>query len=153
MKKLNFSIDIKASKEEVWKTLWTDATYRKWTSAFSEGSYAESDWNEGSKILFLDPDGNGMSSVIDKKIPNEFMSFKHMGEVKNKKEVPNDEKSRSWVGAKENYTLKQNGDITTLTVDIDISEEHEQIFRDAFPKALKKVKEISEKSTAMHEPA
>ncbi|MGQ0827138.1 MAG: hypothetical protein ACT4ON_01960 [Bacteroidota bacterium] len=43
MEKLQFTIDIKASREKVWKTLWEDTSYRKWTSAFSEGSYAVSD--------------------------------------------------------------------------------------------------------------
>lgn len=153
MKKLHFSIEINAPKEEVWKTLWTDATYRKWTEVFGAGSYAESDWNEGSKILFLDSNANGMYSVIDQMVPNEFMSFKHLGEVKNRKELPNDEKSKSWSGAKETYTLKQTGEITTLNVDMDIEEDFEQMFQDKFPKALQQVKELSEKSKAARKPA
>jgi hypothetical protein len=149
MEKLNFSIDINATREEVWKILWTDATYRKWTSAFYEGSYAVSDWKEGSKILFLDPNGSGMSSIIDKKIPNEFMSFRHMGEIKNGQEMPADEKTKKWSGAMENYTLRQMGELTRLDVEIDVTEEHVKIFNEAFPKALQKVKEISEKSKAV----
>ena len=42
MEKLHFSVNINASKEKVWQTLWDDTTYRKWTSAFSETSYAVS---------------------------------------------------------------------------------------------------------------
>ena len=58
MKKLNFTTKIDAPKEKVWNTLWNDATYRAWTSAFAEGSFAETDnWKEGSKVLFLDPNG------------------------------------------------------------------------------------------------
>ncbi|WP_427872212.1 hypothetical protein [Flavobacterium sp. MMS24-S5] len=53
MEKLVFNIDIKAPKEKIWKVLWDDETYRKWTSVFAEGSYAESTWNEGDKIYFL----------------------------------------------------------------------------------------------------
>jgi uncharacterized protein YndB with AHSA1/START domain len=67
MEKLNFSIDIKAPIQKVWDTLWADETYRKWTAAFSEGSYAESDWNEGSRILFLSPAGDGMLARIAEK--------------------------------------------------------------------------------------
>ena len=44
MKKLQFSIEINAPKEKVWDTLWQDENYRKWTSVFMEGSFAESDW-------------------------------------------------------------------------------------------------------------
>ena len=54
MKNMNFDISINAPREKVWEVLWDDASYRKWTSAFSEGSYAVTDnWKKGSKILFL----------------------------------------------------------------------------------------------------
>ena len=146
MKKLKFSVDIKAPKEKIWKVLWNDQTYRIWTSAFTDGSYAESDWNEGSKILFLDPKGQGMYSTIARKIPNEFMSFKHIGYVKDCKEQPVDEETKKWSGATENYMLKEHNGITTLTVENEISgEEWENMLKDAFPKALDKVKELSEK--------
>jgi hypothetical protein len=151
MKKLKFSIDIKASKEGVWKALWSDSTYREWTSAFSEGSYAVSDWNEGSKILFLDPNGEGMSSVIARKIPNEFMSFRHVGVAKNGKEIPMDDETRKWSGATENYTLRQTGELTRLEIDMDVTDDHVEKFNDVFPKALQKLKEISEKTKASAE--
>ena len=144
MKKLQFSIDIKAPKEKIWKILWDDSTYRKWTNVFSEGSYAVSDWKEGSKVLFLSPNGSGMYSMIEKIKPNEFMSFKHLGEVKNGKQESLSEEAKKWSGAMENYTLKENGDLIKLIVDIDITEEHEDYFKDAFPKGLDKVKELSE---------
>jgi len=34
MKKINFNIEIDASAQKVWQVLWSDSTYRKWTSAF-----------------------------------------------------------------------------------------------------------------------
>ncbi len=82
MQKINFSTSINASKEKVWKTLWDDSSYRKWTSVFSESSHAVTDWKEGSKVLFLDGKGSGMVSKIEINRPNEHMSFKYMGEVK-----------------------------------------------------------------------
>jgi hypothetical protein len=144
MEKLKFSINIKSPKEKVWKVLWDDETYRKWTNVFSEGSYAVSDWKEGDKILFLGPEGGGMYSMIAKKIPNEFMSFKHLGTIKNGEEQPLDEEGKKWTGAMENYTLKEINGQTELFVEIDIVEEHKDYFSEAFPKALQKVKEISE---------
>jgi hypothetical protein len=50
--------------------LWDDITYRKWASAFCEGSYAVSHWNEGDTVHFLDSTGNGIYSSIDEKIEN-----------------------------------------------------------------------------------
>ena len=128
-------------KKKVWETLWNDNTYRQWTSVFSEGSYAESDWNEGSKILFLSPKGEGMFSVIDKKIPNEQMTFRHLGEIRNGVEEP-----KEWANALESYHLKENNGKTELTVALDITDEFAQHFNDIFPKALNVVKEIAEKN-------
>ena len=79
---LHFTIKINATPEKVWDVLWTDATYRKWTSVFSEESHAISDWNEGSTIQFIGPGNNGMYGIIQKKIPNTQMVFKHLGELK-----------------------------------------------------------------------
>ncbi len=146
MSKLNFSVKIKASRQKIWHVLWNDATYRKWTSIFCEGSYAVSDWKEGSKILFLTPAGDGLYSTIAKSTANEFMSFKHLGVLKNGKEMPIDEETKKWSGATENYTLKEAEGLTELTVEMDITEEHKKYFEDAFPKALGKVKELSEQS-------
>ncbi len=139
MTTLKFSIKINAPKEKVWDSLWNETTYKKWTAAFSEGSHAVSDWNEGSKILFLDAKGNGMFSIIDKKIPNQQMTFKHLGDVKNGIEVNSD-----WAEAKENYVLSENSGVTELNVSIDSNQEFQIYFESTFPKALEFVKQISE---------
>lgn len=144
MKKNKFSIEIKAPKEKVWDTLWNDDTYRKWTSVFSEGSYAQTDWKEGSKVLFLSPEGEGMYSTIAKKVTNELMSFKHLGVVKGGKEQPADDETKKWSGAMENYSLKEKERSTELTVEMDMTEEHEKYFSETFPKALEKVKSLAE---------
>ncbi len=142
--KIEFTIDIKAPREKVWKILWDDATYRKWTSAFSEGSYAVSDWKEGSSIHFLDAKGGGMYSVIEKVNSPEYMSFKHIGELKDGKEMPLDEKAKLWSGGKENYLLKEKDGVTTLLVTGDLPDEFLDYFNEAFPKALALVKSLSE---------
>lgn len=141
METLKFHSTINAPKEKVWQTLWNDDTYRQWTSVFSEGSYAESDWNEGSKILFLSPKGEGMFSVIDKKIPNEQMTFRHLGEIRDGVEEPKD-----WANARESYHLQENNGKTELTVALDITDEFAQYFKEIFPKAINAVKEIAEKN-------
>lgn len=144
MPKLNFSISINASKEKVWNTLWKDSSYREWTSVFAQGSYAVSDWNEGDKISFLSPTGSGMYSSIARKIPNEFMSFKHIGEVKQGIEQPAGFANGDWGDATENYKLTANGNTTVLEVEMDMDPAYEAYFKDAFPKALDKVKLIAE---------
>ncbi|MBI2019869.1 SRPBCC domain-containing protein [Candidatus Daviesbacteria bacterium] len=141
MQKLSFSIEINAPAEKVWNILWEDATFTDWTSVFAEGSYAVSDWKEGSKIQFIDPNENaGMSSVIEKLVPNQFMSFRHITEIKDGQEQP----PKEWSGAHENYTLEENEGITKLTVDLDTIDEYKEMFEDKFPKALERVKALSE---------
>jgi hypothetical protein len=95
MKTMQFRIDIKAPKEKVWRILWDNDNYRKWTSAFTEGSYAGSDRKQSSKISFLSPGGSGIYSTFDKKINNQFMSFMHIGEIKDHNEQPLDEATKN----------------------------------------------------------
>jgi uncharacterized protein YndB with AHSA1/START domain len=145
MEKLKFSTSINASKERVWNILWDDASYRAWTSAFAEGSYAKTDnWKEGTKVLFLDPKGSGMVSRVAKNKPNEYMSFKHLGEVRDGVEDTTSDRVKAWSGSTEDYTLTEENGKTTLTIEMDITDEFKDMFEKIWPKALKKVKELSE---------
>ena len=144
MEKLVFSISINATAEKIWNVLWADATYRQWTSAFTEGSHAVTDWKEGSKVLFLDGQGMGMVSRIAVNRPHEYMSIEHLGEVKDGVEDTSSERVKVWAGAHENYTLKKINDQTELTIDMDITEEFKEMFAQIWPKALANVKQLSE---------
>ena len=146
MEKNEFKILIDAPPEKVWNMLWNDASYPQWTSAFAEGSKVETDWKEGSKVLFLDGKGQGMISIIAKKKPNEFMSFKHIGTVNNGVEDLDSPQTKEWAGALENYTLKNTGGKTELVVDMDMTEEYKDYFIKTWPMALDKVKELAEKN-------
>ena len=144
MEKLKFKTVINAAPEKIWKVLWDDTTYRKWTSAFSEGSYAETDWKEGSTVLFLDGKGQGMVSRIAENRPNEYMSIEHLGEVKDGVEDTSSDRVKAWAGAHENYTLKKVNGKTELSIDMDITEEFKEMFSQMWPKALDNVKKLSE---------
>lgn len=139
MKTLKFVVKIQAPAAKVWEVLWNDDTYRKWTTVFHEGSHAVSDWKEGSKILFLGPNGDGMFSIIEKKTDNMLMVFKHLGELKNGIETVSD-----WGEARERYDLTEESGATELTVTLDSVEEFQDYFSDTFPKALDIIKQISE---------
>ena len=87
MTKLNYNLTIDANPDKVWQVLWDDSTYRKWAGVFQEGSYAVSDWKEGSKIQFLNKEGEGMDSIISECKPKVYMAFKHLGIIKDFKEA------------------------------------------------------------------
>jgi uncharacterized protein YndB with AHSA1/START domain len=145
MHRLFFSTTINAPKEAAWRAMLADATYRQWTSAFEEGSYAVTDWQEGSKALFLTPSGDGMVSTIVAHRPNEFLSIKHLGTVKNGVEDTNSDEVKGWGGALENYTIREVDGSSTLTVEMDVTDECRSYFEETWPKALSKLKEITEK--------
>ncbi len=147
MQRVKFSINILATSKIVWQTLWDESTYGKWTALFCEGSHVITDWNEGSKALFLSQGGKGMYSIIEKKIPNQFMSIKHLGCLKNGTEDPGSESSKAWAGAFENYTLTPAGETTKLEIELDITDENKNYFEETWPKALEKVKQLAENPT------
>lgn len=147
MIKLEFTISIKAPKEKVWNSLWDDENYENWTTAFCEGSYAISSWEEGSKIHFLSPSGGGMYSKISENKPFESMVFAHIGNIDNLKELPLDDETKQWTGCEERYTLTEKNEVTTLMVSVDALEQYIDFFKGTFPKALENIKAIAENPT------
>lgn len=144
METLHYSIEIKAPKAIIWEKLWSEETYPIWTSAFDEGSRAESDWKEGSRILFLNGKGDGMVSTIERSDPYNYMAFKHLGGYSNGKEDLDSEATKEWSGAMETYRLDEKDGVTTLFVTVDTLERYRGIMENSFPKALGNVKSLAE---------
>jgi len=147
MEKMTFETNINASRDTVWAVLWGATTYPDWTSAFCEGSHAITDWQKGSKVLFLDGKGSGMVSRVAESIINEYMSFEHLGEVKNGIEDTESEQVKAWAGAHENYTLKTVDNHTELLVELDADttpEEFKSFFLSTWPQAMEKIKALAE---------
>jgi uncharacterized protein YndB with AHSA1/START domain len=146
-----YKIEINAPRERVWDVLWGNVTYTQWTVPFHEGSVIETDWKVGGKTFFTDGKGSGMVSTIVENIPNEFISFKHLGMVKDGVEDTSSPEVQQWAGATENYTLKAlNGETakTELTVDMDMNLDEKMLayFHEAWPKSLQLIKELTEEN-------
>lgn len=143
MKEMEFTIEIVATKEKVWGTLWDDVTFRDWSSNIDEGTYMTGVMEEGNEIQFLSSvNGYGVTSLIEKLDPDEFILFRHAGDTK---ESGQQVREKEWTGGKESYTLAEKAGVTTLTVRIDIPLEMEEMFNNRILKALKRIKELSEK--------
>lgn len=144
MKLVSYSITINASAEKVWSVLWGEESYKQWTKVFHECSYAESDWQKGSEIRFLTPEGAGMYSRIEELIINEQMTFQHLGEVKEFVNLPAEGNDKEWTNALESYKLVSNGKETTVSVELETLDTFEAFFDHAFPRGLEIVKFLSE---------
>jgi hypothetical protein len=143
-KKLHFSTTIHAPREVVWKTMLGPDTFREWTAEFAEGSYYEGGWGKGERIRFLTPGGSGMSSRIAASRPNEFVSIEHLGLINNGVEDTESEAVRAWRPAFENYTLSTVGNATRVDVEMDVTSDFEADMSHQWPKALAKLKAITE---------
>lgn len=144
------SIHINAPKEKVWDTMLGQETYREWTSAFGEGGRFEGSWDQGSKILFVgtDPEtgkDGGMVSRIKENRLYEFISIEHLGIMKDGIEDTTSEEARKFAPAYENYTFTEKDGGTEVSVDVDVTDEFADFFKEAWPQGLAKLKEISEK--------
>lgn len=145
MTNLHYTKHINASREKVWDVLLADATYREWTSVFMPGSYYQGDWSEGSKMLFLGPPAEGekeggMAALVKENRAQEFISLAHYAEIRNGVEVPMEGSGF------ENYTLQDKDGGTELSIDLlNLPDEYADMFNEAWPKALEKVKELAEK--------
>lgn len=153
MQKIRHSIFINVPVEKAWHSMLDDATYREWTEAFNPGSYYEGDWSEGSIIKFLgvdesgDAQAGGMYSRIAENRLHEFVSIEHLGFVDLQGNVDTtSEEVKKWTPAFENYTFTEKDGGTEVSVEIDISEEHKDMFDEMWPKALLKLKEVAERA-------
>ncbi|PRD44998.1 SRPBCC family protein [Sphingobacterium haloxyli] len=152
MKKLQFTKEINASAQHVYEAMLglnDKTTYDHWTSAFNPTSTYEGNWDKGSKIHFVGTDENGkkggMVSEIVEHRPAEFISIRHYGFLDGDTEVTTGEEVENWAGGHENYSFRENNGITTVTVDMDTTEEYLDYFSRTYPNALNKLKEIAEK--------
>ena len=148
MKHLRYNTRIDSSPEVVWNTLFSLPTYRVWTAEFCEGSTFEGSWEEGTRMRFFIPDGSGMVSVIAENRPHRFLSIRHVGLLKEGVEVTDSEEAAVWVPAHESYTLSPAGPSTDLTVDVDAPEDFVEFMEDTWPRALAKLKALSEAGPA-----
>jgi len=149
MKKINFVITINASREAVWDAIVNDAKYRLWTSVFEPSSYFEGGWNKGDTIRFLainkKGEKEGMVSEIAESIYPQYISIKHLGYIANGIDDTTSEEIRKWAPAFENYTMEKAGENKTLfKLDMDVTDEYFDMFMELWPKALAKLKEVSE---------
>lgn len=144
IKKIVFEQEIKASAETVWNKMWDKKTYSEWTTPFCAGTYFTGEIELGSRIHFIAPSFDGMYSDVFYLIPNKLIIFKHIGNLKDLKELPIDAEAERWTGSFETYKLNEVDGVTTVTAEIDCVPEYINYMEEKFPLALQELKKISE---------
>src|SRR5436190_23835555 len=104
MKEMQFTIDIKATKEKVWDTLWQDKTLRQWAGIIDPGTHMVGDLKEGNEIQFISGNGYGVTSLVEKLTPGKFLLLRHSADTKDNGKQ---EREKQWTGGKESYRLAE----------------------------------------------
>jgi uncharacterized protein YndB with AHSA1/START domain len=138
------SVSIQAPGEQVWNVLTDDDMTRRWYSAFSEGTHAETDWKEGSKVVFTDGSHDGLIGKIVTSAPNRLLSVEYTGVLSKGTEDYESELARAVQGGKETYRLVQEGGHTNLYIECDMSEEMFEPMNRLWDEAVKRIKSLSE---------
>ena len=148
---LHFKQHIQAPAEKVYRTMLgipNIETYQQWTSVFNPTSTYKGNWEKGSKMHFLGTDENGktggMVSEIADIVPSRFVSIRHYGILDGEKEITEGPDVEQWANGLENYTFHEENGVTTVTVDIDVTEDFVDFFQSAWPKALNTLKALAE---------
>lgn len=142
MKRLRFSIEINASRERIWHTLWDDASFRDWANLIDEGTYMVGELDEGNQVQWISASsGYGVTSRVEKLIPNEYVVFRHLADTMENGFV---ERENEWSGGQEIYSLLANKTGTTLTVEMDAPPEQVETFERILPNVLARVKALAE---------
>jgi uncharacterized protein YndB with AHSA1/START domain len=142
MIKMQFSIEINASKEKVWTTLWEDKTFRDWAGIIDPGTHMVGELKEDNEIQYISGNGYGVTSLVEKLTPGEFLLLRHSTDTQ---EDGKREREKQWTGGEESYRLAEKDGSTTLTVASDVPPELEEYFKVNYPKALERVKFLAEK--------
>ena len=151
MKKIQFKVNIHAPVTKVYNIMLgidDKSTYEQWTALFNPTSSYEGSWSRGSRIHFIGIDEKGekggMVSEIAENNPNKFVSIKHIGLLVSGKEILEGPDVEKWTGGFENYSFEEINGISSLLVELDVTEDFESYMNESYPKALDKLKEICE---------
>ncbi len=143
--RLHFTVSIDAPRQRVWDTMFDPQSYGEWTAPFCEGSRYEGSWELGAKIRFLSPSGEGMTAEIAERLPGEFLSIRHLGEIRNGVDDTQSLHVRAWAPAYENFRFSdREGGGTELQVELDTTPAYAHYMSDTYPRALHKLKALCE---------
>lgn len=145
IKTIRKDIDIMAPKETIWNILFNNELNKKWYKAFSDGSQARTDWQEGSQAIFTDETGSGMLGMIKENKPFTRLTIEYYGYLNNGKEDILSEGAKAIKGTQETYELVRRDGVTRLYISCEMEEQYYDVLNDSWDTALQKIKSMAEK--------
>ena len=135
------TIDINAPASKVWEVLVHPDWLKRWASAFSEGTYAESDWEPGSEVLWKDKEGS--TGAKGKVVANEPFKLLKVAFYDDVHADSGDALGRY----SETYNLIQTDGKTTFSIVAGpLPEEHFRLHDPLWEQAMEKIKFLGEEA-------
>lgn len=139
-------IEIAAPPESVWRVLFNNELNKQWFNCFSAGTFADTDWQQGSRVTFTDESKCGIAGYILISKPHTELIIEFDGLILNGVTDTTSDDARNYKGAQEKYHLTEKGGHTVLTISSDMGEDYYDQMDDAWDKALVKIKSMAEGS-------
>ncbi len=138
------SISIQAPAERIWRVI-TDARCNSiWLAAFGKRSIAHTDWQEGSKAIFIDDSQTGLITRIREARPFEKIRMQNVGIITNGKEdYASDDalESREFF---EQYLLTPEDGSVRMHVEVTVEDDFYNEVSDCWANALEMIKKLAE---------
>lgn len=148
MKTLDFKTTIDADPQLVYSTMIDSVQCLEWIHVFSPNSYFKGGWNKGEILTFCSKDEDdkeqGMICRIEKNIPGKELFVQPIGLLQNGKQIMSGESINDLHESYDHYLFEANEDQCILTIRVSVFDELEGYFRETWPKAMAKIKSMSE---------
>ena len=141
--RIDFEIIINSTAEKLWDILWNPEKVNDWLKIFGDTTKLIGNLEEGGNVQFLNDEHGGMNTIVQSKIVNKLVIFRHIGMIKDG-DIFIDEVTKLWENAMEGYVITQLDNQCKLSVFIDTTEEYKEHFDELFNKALAFIKDKCE---------
>lgn len=130
---------IQSTPEKIWDILTNHEKNIKWASAFYEGTYVETDWKQGSEVLWKTPDGSvGAKGKVVEHNTGENLKIAFWDDVQMSDPQPTGEYYES-------YSITKENGASLLTIHSGpLSMKYCKSQEPLWDKALQKIKDLAE---------
>lgn len=138
----NFSMFIKAKPEIVWNKMLDPESYKYWTQEFEPTSFYKGELRLGGQVQFLSEGNSGMLATVAKMEEYKMIGFEFTGTIENG--IKDESKANPFYQGVEEYYFESKDGGTELKIIADMTPEYIDYMSVAWPKALARLKELSE---------